>query len=419
MKTSPLVWVLLVLVIGAAGWFFYAKPDAQSFGDLPPLGNPLESSPDPLTLTPHTVPLPTGEEAEFRMPEEFGISVAAEGLGKARFMAMSPDGRLFVPDLVDYKLAHTGKIYILSDFDPVTGKFAEKDTYLSGLRGVNSVAFYKDEDGQDWLYVALTKNLIRYPYEAGDMKPSGDGEVIIEFPNQQSPGEVSVVWHITRTIFFHDDRLYVSVGSGCNSCEQLAGDMRAMIYSVKPDGSDERIEGDGLRNTVGIAMANGQLYATANGVDHLGNNAPEEMMYRVEGGKHYGWPFCYAQGGKMVPDTTQDWDEPLSCNEVPQPFTTFEPRSAPLGLAYFGANAHPALRNSFLIALHGSFEPSVKSFPRIMRVDKDGSQSVFMEGFQLADDSRIGRPVAFLQYDRNSFFFTDDEMGRVYYVYAK
>ena len=376
----------------------------------------VDTEPADITRAPVSITLVDGTEATFQIAEPFQLAVAAEGLGKARFMAMSPDGRLFVPDLVDYKLSHKGRVFVLENFNEETKQFETKHTYLTGLRGPNSLAFYTDSEGNHWLYLALTAHLVRYPYTFGDTEPSGEPEIVAEFPNKQSPGEVSVVWHITRTIFFHNDRIYVSVGSGCNSCEQLAGAMRAMIYSMKPDGTDQRIEGKGLRNTVGITMVDGELYATANGVDHLGNNAPNEVMYKVEGGKHYGWPFCYAHNGVMVPDTSQEWDEPVLCEDVPPPFAWFEPRSAPLGLHFF-EDGHPVLRNAFLVALHGSFDPSVGAGYEIRRVRMDGTSEVFMDGF-LEGATQLARPVDFLQHDKNSFFFTDDYAGRVYYVYA-
>jgi glucose/arabinose dehydrogenase len=372
----------------------------------------------PLVLEERSITLPDGTGAAFRMPQEFDIAVAAENLGKIRFMAESLDGRIFAPDIVNYNLSHEGKVYILEDFDEKTKRFRTTHTYLSRLRGPNSLAFYRDVEGQDWLYIALTAHLLRYPYQAGDTEPSGEPEIVAEFPNSQSPGEVSVVWHITRTIFFHDERVYVSVGSGCNSCEHLAGDMRAMIYSMKPDGTDKQVYGNGLRNTVGILMVDDELYATANGVDHLGPDRPNEVMYKVEEGVHYGWPYCYALGGEHVADTTQTWNNPISCDDVPFPFTSFEPRSAPLGLRFFDDTAHSVIAGSFLVALHGSFEPEIGAGYQIVRVRPDGSHEVFMEGF-LRDGVQLARPVDFLQYNENSFFFTDDHAGRVYFVYAQ
>lgn len=372
----------------------------------------------PIELQEKIITLDNGAELNFRIPSGYNLQIAAEDLGKVRFMTWSPDGRLFVPDIVNYQLSHEGRLFVLEDFNEETGRFETKHTYLSGLRGPNSVAFYTDENGQDWLYLALTAHLVRYPYTAGDTEPSGEAEIVAEFPNEQSPGEVSVVWHITRTIFFHEGRVYVSVGSGCNSCEELAGEMRAMIYSMNPDGSDKRIEGEGLRNTVGITMAGNELYATANGVDHLGNNAPDEMLYKVEDGKHYGWPYCYVEDGQYVADNSQTWNNPLDCSEITLPVATFKPRSAPLGLRYFNDSFHHSLADSFLVALHGSFDPSVSSGYEIRRVTKTGQQELFMDGF-LQNGKQIARPVDFLQFNDKSFFFTDDHGGRIFFLKAE
>lgn len=370
----------------------------------------------PIELAPHTVTLQDGSEVTYNIAAPFEITVAAEDLGKARFMAMSPDGRLFVPDLVDYNLSHEGRLFVLEDFDSQTHEFKTKHTYLSGLRGPNSVAFYTDKDGQDWLYLALTAHLVRYPYNAGDTEPSGEPEIITEFPNTQTPGETSVVWHITRTIKIHNDRIYVAIGSGCNSCEQLPGALRGMVTSMNPDGSDVQVYASGLRNSVGIEWANDTLYTTVNGVDHLGPDRPDELLHKLEEGVHYGWPYCYESDGEQLPDTTTTWPDPPACEDVPKAFAAFEPHSAPLGLAYF-ANAHPLLQNTFLVALHGSFEPGVKTGYEIVRVNEAGEQEIFMDGFQSEDGERYGRPVDILQVDETSFFFTDDHAGRIYYVF--
>lgn len=407
-----------LLVLAVMGSLLWSAPKEQSAQDREEQDFDATSTPPALTLATTTVSLPDGTTAEFRLAEPFALSVAAEGLGKARFMAMSPDGRMFVPDLVDYNLSHEGKIFILDDFNEETGEFETTHTYLSGLRGPNSVAFYTDEDGNDWLYVALTAHLLRYPYEAGDTAPSGEPEIIVEFPNTQTPGEESVVWHITRTLLFEDDRLYISIGSGCNSCEQREDALRGMITSMNPDGSDVEVYAEGLRNSVGIEWARGSLYATANGVDHLGTEAPDELMYRIDPNVHYGWPYCYEVDGVLYEDTARQWENPLSCEEVPRSFAAFPPRSAPLGLTYF-ADAHPVLEDTFLVALHGSFEPELRRGNALVRVSSTGAQDIFMDGFQASDGRRVGRPVDILQHDEDSFFFTDDLAGRVYYVHIK
>ena len=358
-------------------------------------------------------------EANFRLPSVFDIEIAAEDLGRARFMAMSSDGRVFVPDLVNYSLSHEGRVIILGDFNEETHRFETRSTYLSGLRGPNSVAFYTDQDGNEWFYIALTDRLVRYSYRAGDLRPSSEPELIATFPDWQSPGETSVVWHITRTILFHDDTLYVSVGSGCNACEQPETEMRGAILAMDPKGENVRIYADGLRNAVGIEWAGDALYATENGVDHLGSAAPDDVMYQINPGEHYGWPYCYELNGVNYEDESRSWERKTDvCENAPLSFAAFGPHTAPLGLTFF-EEAHPVLKDSFLVALHGSFEPEIGRGYQVVRVSKGGEKDIFMDGFLSEDGERFGRPVHFLQRDENSFFMTDDHKGRIYYIYAR
>lgn len=376
-------------------------------------------SPASIKLVPRTVFFSDDTEATFTLASAFDLTIAAENLGKARFIAMSPDDRIFVPDMINLNLSREGRIIILDDFDNETRRFKSQSIYLSGLRGPNSVAFYTDHGGNKWIYIALTDRLIRYPYNSGDMTPPSEPELIRFFPNQQSPDAVGIVWHITRTILFKDDVLYVSVGSGCNACEETEGEMRAMIIAMDPDGKNARVYAEGLRNAVGISWAENALYVTENGVDHLGAAAPDDVMYKVKEGEHYGWPYCYELGGVNYEEVTWQWKrEPISCKDVPLSFTEFEPHSAPLGLTYF-KNAHSLINNTFLVALHGSHKVEIGNGYRIVRVSMDGTQETFMEGFLSQEGNRFGRPVYFLQNDKNSFFFTDDFGGRLYYVYAK
>jgi glucose/arabinose dehydrogenase len=422
MRMRRIVLVLIVagiVIVGTLLWLGSSvETDLSVDGTTPEVLEEEQAVLRPIELEERVVALPDGGEASFRLPKEFQITVAAEELGKARFMAMSPDGRLFVPDLVNYNLSHDGKVYILEDFNKETGKFETKHTYLSGLRGSNSVAFYTDEDGKDWLYLALTGELIRYPYNAGDTEPSGEGEIVATFPDWQSPGEESVVWHITRTLLFHDDLLYVSVGSGCNSCEHPETEIRGAVLVMKPDGSEKQVYAYGLRNAVGLEWSSDGLYATENGADHLGSDAPDDLLYKLEDGEHYGWPYCYELDGEIIEDNHQNWEESISCDSAPLSFASFQPHTAPLGIRFF-ETAHPALENTFLVALHGSFDLNhSRNGYSVMRVNKEGKVEIFMDGFLSEGDERAGRPVDFFQYDENSFFLSDDFAGVIYYVFA-
>lgn len=372
---------------------------------------------EPIQLVDRKVDVGDGNEVAFKIASGFDISVAAEGLGKARFMTMSSDERMFVPDMVDYNLSNEGRVIILSDFNEESKVFESRDIYLSGLRGPHNIAFYTDEDGDDWLYLTLTEHLVRYPYKAGDISPSGNPEIVFEFPNTQSEGADGVVWHITRTAYFHGRTLYVSIGSGCNACEEDPSENRAVILAMDPDGENVRTYAEGIKNAVGMGWVNESLYATENGSDHLGDDAPNDTMFKIEEGRHYGWPYCYYDGGDMVQDDTRLWvRQDIECGDVARPFVSFDPHSAPLGFEYFN-NAHQVLRNSFLVALQGSFNPSIGTGYEIVRVSSDGNKDVFMEGFLQSDGERAGRPVDILQRGENSFFISDDFGGRIYYIF--
>lgn len=413
-----LVSAIVLVLVGVVAWWAlgseYFDRAVPALTDITAKKTELP----PIELHEHMIAFEDGSEATFRLAAPFRVAIAADGLGKARFIAESPDGRLFIPDMVDMNLSHEGRIWILDDWNPETRTFETKHAYLSGLRGPNSVAFYRDNSGSDWIYLTLTDRLIRYPYRAGDTEPSGEAEVIATFPDYQSPTADGVVWHITRTILFDNDTLYVSVGSGCNVCEQPEDETRAVILAMDPDGGNVRVYADGIKNAVGMEVVDGTLYATENGVDHLGVHDPDDLMYRVAESAHYGWPYCYEADGVKREDTSVAWTrEPVSCTDVPQSFTAFDPHAAPLGLAYF-TDAHPALQHSFLVALHGSFQPSIGNGYQLMRVSPEGAQEVFMEGFLDENGERVARAVDVHQHDNNSFFFTDDYGGRLYYVYT-
>ena len=110
-------------------------------------------------LTPHHISLANGKSFDLNLPEGYQINVAAQGLKRVRFMALSPDNRLFVTDMYNLSDNRRGVVYILDQFDTKTRQFKKLTKYMTGLHNPNNVAFYKDADGTDWFYLALTDRL--------------------------------------------------------------------------------------------------------------------------------------------------------------------------------------------------------------------------------------------------------------------
>src|SRR5947209_10286178 len=369
-----------------------------------------------LKLTPHKISLSNGMTFDLFLPEEFEITVAAEGLKRARFMSKSPDGRIFVTDMYNITDNKRGAIYILEKFDERTGRFGKVTPYLTQLHNPNSICFHSDQSGQNWIYIALTDSLIRYRYHAGDNAPVGKPQVLATFPdyglNYKYGG-----WHLTRTLAFGpNEKLYVAVGSSCNACEEKE-EIRASIIEMNMDGTGRRIYANGLRNAVGIKWVGSELFATDMGADHLGDNSPSDTMYVVREGLNYGWPYCYQLGPRILADPKfKSSSKNPGCRNVPQAYAAFTAHSSPLGLEYFDSNtSSPNLRNYFLVALHGSSDHKLKRGHDIVRVRKGARIEEFITGFQ-QNGVIHGRPADIMRLGADAFLFTDDHRGVVYYV---
>jgi len=363
-------------------------------------------------LIPHHITLANGKSFDLNLPEGFEISVAAQGLRRVRFMARSPDNRIFVTDMLNLSDNRRGAVYILEQFDPATRQFKKVTKYLSNLRNPNSVAFYTDRSGASWFYLALTDRLVRYRYEAGKDAPSGELQVLATFPdyglNYKYGG-----WHLTRTVIIGGNgKLYVSVGSSCNACEEKE-EVRASVLEMDPDGKRQRYFARGLRNAVGLRWVNDRLYATNMGSDHLGDNRPADTFYALEAETNYGWPYCFQAGARIYADPKfNPGGSKFDCDKVPEAHAPFPAHSSPLGFEFFD--------NSFLVALHGSTRKSLRRGYRVVRVGetKPGVVEDFITGFFEPPLKINGRPADLFNF-QDGFLLTDDYSGVVYYVYRK
>ena len=366
----------------------------------------------------HHITLANGKSFHLKLPDGFGISVAAQGLKRVRFMARSPDDRIFVTDMYNLTDNKRGVVYILEDFDPATRQFKKLTKYLTGLRNPNSVAFYTDDSGTNWFYLALTDRLVRYRYEAGSEAPTGNPEVLATFPDY-GLGYKYGGWHLTRTVIAASNgKIYVSVGSSCNACEEKE-EVRATILEMDPDGKNQRYYARGLRNAVGLKWVNDRLFATNMGSDHLGDNRPADTFSWIEEEMNYGWPYCFQAGAKVFSDPKFNLrNKKLDCRKVPAAHTAFPAHSSPLGFEYFDSTNDPPLARSFLVALHGSTKRNLQRGYRVVRIEDSDSAVVedFITGFY--DGTKLnGRPADVFAFGKNAFLLTDDHVGVVYYVY--
>lgn len=166
-------------------------------------------------------------------------------------------------------------------------------------------------------------------------------------------------------------KLYVSVGSSCNSCIEKEN-VRAAILEMNPDGSVRKIYASGLRNSVGMLWLGNYLFVTNQGADHLGDDAPDETFYAVRRGTDYSWARCYQSNGKIYRDKTVKPNK--GCRGVPTSYAFFPAHSSAMGFDYFDSDTSDEfIRDSFLVALHGSTDKTIKHGYKIVIMRKDKS----------------------------------------------
>ena len=359
-----------------------------------------------------TLPPPALNETNLPLvlPDGFAVSLFAETLGPVRFMAIAPDNILFVsmPSSMGlYGSGSTakrdGKVFALPDRNQ-DGRADEMLSVLSGLDLPHGLAFFNGS-----LYVVEESEISRYPYLGN--AALGAREVVVS----GLPGGGG---HVSRTLGFSPaGKMYVSIGSSCNSCVETDS-RRASILEFNPNGSGERIFAQGLRNAVGFVFhpETGELWATENGRDYLGDNLPPDEVNIVRSGGHYGWPSCY---GKNITDPA--FGNSGFCATAQSSAYDIQAHSASLGLRFVQSNQFPsAWRGDLLVAYHGSWNRTEPTGYKVVRLDVEGNTIVreddFISGWLRPDGAKLGRPVDVIFDNAGALYISDDKANVVYRV---
>ncbi len=331
-------------------------------------------------------------------PEGFEISLFAAGLGKARFMTIGPAGTLYV--------SIPNKDYILALPDHNGDGVADRATvFARNLENVHGLHYHDNS-----FYAAGTGKLYRMEDRNGDLKAEKVEVISTDVP--ESGG------HWTRTVVVGpDNRLYLSAGSSCNVCIEK-DKRRATIMRFPLEGGRGKIFAKGLRNSVGIAFhpESGELWASNNGRDWLGDNLPTEEVNRVVRAGDYGWPYCY---GRKIPDP--DFGSPARCKETLLPEVEMQAHSAPLGIAFGkGLDFPERYREMLFIAFHGSWNRSERVGYKLVGIPFAGGKPAgppedIFTGW-LTKEKVWGRPVAPVVGADGALYLSDDKAGVIYRI---
>src|SRR5206468_3869572 len=137
-------------------------------------------------------------DAQLRVSPGFKIELYASGFRDPRFLLTAPNGDVFVTE------SRANQIKVMRDTNgngkpDVTENFAER-----GLNKPFGIALYPPGDNPQFLYVANTDGVIRFPYRNGDLKVRGPAE---QLAARLSAGAARLRsgGHWTRDIVFSPD----------------------------------------------------------------------------------------------------------------------------------------------------------------------------------------------------------------------
>jgi glucose/arabinose dehydrogenase len=213
--------------------------------------------------------------------------------------------------------AGTGQVIVIDSAG------AKPQVILDNLMKPTGLAWFNDA-----LYVVAHRDVLKFTVVNGKL---GAPQVLTrDLPfNGRSLGHIKAGPSPDPLTGDSESRLYFSSSGG------VAG-ASGFIYSMKLDGSDQRIVASGLKNAYAFAwsLADGMMYSTEIG-DALVNPPPEEINV-IQRDADYGWPACSA---------TQ------TCAGVDNPIATFPAHSTPTGIAWW--------EGSLIVALFGPADPHV------------------------------------------------------------
>ena len=386
---------------------FEPKPIKITVDDVP------EPSPgDSADKRPKIEPVP--DAAALQAPAGFTVSLFAEGMKQARWLALTPDGDVLLAQ------SREEKISILRDTNG-DGSIDSTTTFADKGNAVNIPFGMAFVDG--YFLLGNTNEVRRYPWRSGQRKLEGKGEQITELPG----GGYNQHW--TRNVIADPkgEWIYVSVGSQSNV--DVEEDPRACVLKMRPDGADRTVFARGLRNPVGLAIhpQGGELYATVNERDRLGDDLVPDYLTSVKEGGFYGWPYAYLKPGNLDPRRMKDGksERPDLAEKTITPEVLFQAHSSALGLCFSSGDKFPQkYRQGAFVAFRGSWNRNEGTGFKIVFVPfgsdgrPQGHYEDFVKGFLVdeSEPSTWGRPVGVLMHPDGSLLFTEEENGRVYRV---
>lgn len=272
-------WMYLgfVMIVGG-GLIMQCDEDDGMWGWVVPEADdePTKSEIEGFVYKPALMPATDENVVQLEVPEGFTVQKFAENTGNPRMIAVNDDGVIYFSD------REAGEVKLLEDTD-VDGQ-SDRMEVVATIESAHGLAIYEDK-----LYIVA----VREVYSA-DIQEDGT----LAEPQMLTDELPDGGQHPNRTIAFGpDSKMYISVGSTCNSCDET-NPLNATMVQANLDATDMKIFAKGLRNTIGFDWhpESGELWGMDHGIDWLGDEEQKEELNKLMAGEDYGWPYIYGAG---------------------------------------------------------------------------------------------------------------------------
>jgi len=332
---------------------------------------------------------------------------------KARQLALTSDNSvLFVGTSSD-------KVYGVQLSKDHLGKYNQKAGTSPVLvaSGLDTSAGVAVDDSTGNLYVGCNDGIYRIPYAVTSVKYASSfatkSKILSLTPQTQMN---------RRVLMIKGDRLFVTIGSACDSCNVTdpLGTISSFKYNTDDSSlQDFKVEARGIRNSVGMDFhpVTGELWFTDNGRDIVNSDRPYDELNRLPASAtniNFGFPLCFEKDF-ADPDSNLKGD----CKEYVGAENVLGSHVAALGMTFVrGTNFPESYRSKpmILIAERGSIKVNPPSGYRISMIDPTDSSSASYKTFATGffNQTAWGRPVDVINMADGSVLVSDDFAGAVY-----
>lgn len=350
----------------------------------------------------------------------YALTVATEAIKAPRFLAVGPDGTLFV------SVPKDGRIVACRDRDG-DGAYESQVNFVEGRDPNSILQGMQWHDG--WLWFAQLNVISKGRDTNGDGK--ADEVVQVLGTNQLSTGARG--GHMWRALMIHKDRIYTHVGDQSNATDEpIEASERKKIWSFALDGSDKKLFASGLRNTEKFAVRPGtdEIWGVDHDIDMFAwkmegdrkngqpitdHNPPAELNHYVEGG-FYGHPWLV---GKNQPNLNMLSHPKLIeyASKAIIPEWLLPAHCSANSLLFYSGDKIPQAHGDAFVAQKGGWNSSAKvgyCLSRILFENGHPYGELKVVNFLKNGTEVLGRPTDCVQAPDGSILFSDDTGNKVY-----